>query len=40
MEAEPGEAGPSQSSYVIPVSDVTIERSGDAALDAVRYDVT
>lgn len=34
MEAEPVEAGPSQSSYIIPVSDVTIE-SGDAALDAV-----
>lgn len=39
MEAEAGEAGPSQSSYIIPVSDVTIERSEDAVLDAVRYGV-
>lgn len=40
MEVEPVEAGPTQSSYIIPVCDVTIERGGDAALDAVRYVVT
>lgn len=40
MEVEPGEVGPTQSSYIIPVGDVIIEKSGDAAQDAVRYDVT
>lgn len=35
MEVEPGEVGPTQSSYIIPVGDVIIEKSGDAAQDAV-----
>lgn len=36
LEAEPQEAGPSHSTYIIPVTDVTIETSSGAALDAVR----
>ncbi|XP_078100664.1 platelet-derived growth factor receptor beta-like isoform X2 [Sander vitreus] len=35
LEAEPEEAGPSHGSYIIPVTDITIETSGSAALDAV-----
>lgn len=35
-EAEPEEAGPSDGSYIIPVTDVTIETCSGAALDAVR----
>ncbi|XP_062288699.1 platelet-derived growth factor receptor beta-like isoform X1 [Scomber scombrus] len=34
-EAEPQEAGPSHGTYIIPITDITIETSGDAALDAV-----
>ncbi|XP_042370011.1 platelet-derived growth factor receptor beta-like [Plectropomus leopardus] len=37
LEAGPEEAGPSHGTYIIPVSDITIETSGEAALDAVRY---
>ncbi|XP_063343755.1 platelet-derived growth factor receptor beta-like [Pelmatolapia mariae] len=34
-EAEPVEAGPSHVAYILPVTEVTIESSGGAALDAV-----
>ncbi|XP_069030953.1 platelet-derived growth factor receptor beta-like isoform X1 [Embiotoca jacksoni] len=34
-EAEPEEAGPSHGTYVIPVTDITIESGNGAALDAV-----
>ncbi|CAB1421741.1 unnamed protein product [Pleuronectes platessa] len=33
-EAGPEEAGPSHGTYIIPISDITIETSGSAALDA------
>ncbi|XP_060941738.1 platelet-derived growth factor receptor beta-like [Limanda limanda] len=33
-EAEPEEAGPSHGTYIIPISDITIETSGSTALDA------
>uniref|UniRef100_UPI0037E78E7A platelet-derived growth factor receptor beta-like isoform X2 n=1 Tax=Semicossyphus pulcher TaxID=241346 RepID=UPI0037E78E7A len=35
LEAEPQEAGPSHGTYIIPITDITIETSGGAALDAV-----
>ncbi|KAM9348691.1 platelet-derived growth factor receptor beta-like [Symphorus nematophorus] len=35
LEAEPEEAGPSHSTYIIPITDITIETSSGAALDAV-----
>ncbi|XP_041657941.1 platelet-derived growth factor receptor beta-like [Cheilinus undulatus] len=34
LEAEPVEAGPSHGTYIIPISDITIETSGGAVLDA------
>nr|XP_046266477.1 platelet-derived growth factor receptor beta-like isoform X2 [Scatophagus argus] len=34
VEAGPEEAGPSHGTYIIPITDITIETSGDAALDA------
>lgn len=35
LEVEPEEAGPSHGTYIIPVTDITIETSCNAALDAV-----
>ncbi|XP_073336235.1 platelet-derived growth factor receptor beta-like [Pagrus major] len=35
LEAEPVEAGPSHGTYIIPITDITIETSNGAALDAV-----
>ncbi|KAI3373362.1 hypothetical protein L3Q82_006666 [Scortum barcoo] len=36
LKAVPEEAGPSHSTYIIPITDITIETSSCAALDAVR----
>lgn len=38
VELEPEEAGPSHGTYIIPVTDITIETSSGSALDAVRYE--
>lgn len=38
LEAEPEEAGPSHGTYIIPITDITIETSSDAALDAAGYE--
>ncbi|KAE8287831.1 Platelet-derived growth factor receptor beta [Larimichthys crocea] len=35
LKVEPEEAGPSHGTYIIPITDITIETSGGAALDAV-----
>ncbi|XP_044227141.1 platelet-derived growth factor receptor beta-like isoform X1 [Thunnus albacares] len=35
LEAEPQEAGPSHGTYIIPITDITIETGSGAALDAV-----
>ncbi|XP_076606843.1 platelet-derived growth factor receptor beta-like isoform X2 [Chaetodon auriga] len=35
LEVEPEEAGPSHGTYIIPITDITVENSSDAALDAV-----
>ncbi|KAM6983424.1 platelet-derived growth factor receptor beta-like [Tautogolabrus adspersus] len=40
LEAEPEEAGPSHGTYIIPTTDITIESSGGAALDAVSPQMT
>lgn len=38
LEVEPVEDGPSHGTYIIPITDITIETSNGAALDAVRYE--
>ena len=38
VDADLLEAGPSHSTYIIPINDITIEPPGGAALDAVRYE--
>ena len=38
LEVEPVEDGPSHGTYIIPITDITIETSNGTALDAVRYE--
>ncbi|XP_032365064.1 platelet-derived growth factor receptor beta [Etheostoma spectabile] len=40
LEAEPEEAGPPHGSYIIPVTDITIETWGSAAPDAVSHQMS
>ena len=38
LEAEPVENSLSHGTYIIPITDITIETNNGAALDAVRYE--